>query len=104
MAKRSQGYLELHETVKLTLRGITVWAYTKRENIPIIPLYFANERGERYRSLGCAPCTSPIKSRAATVAEVIAELEAVKLSERCGRLIDFDQAGSMERKKQEGYF
>jgi sulfate adenylyltransferase subunit 2 len=111
---------------------LDVWRYIERENIPVVPLYFAairpvvmrngqwlmqdDERlqllpGEelemrsiRFRTLGCYPLTAGVESTAATVAEVIAELEAVDTSERCGRLIDFDQAGSMEKKKREGYF
>jgi sulfate adenylyltransferase subunit 2 len=58
----------------------------------------------RFRTLGCYPLTAAVESRAATVEDVIRELECVRTSERAGRLIDFDQAGSMERKKQEGYF
>jgi sulfate adenylyltransferase subunit 2 len=58
----------------------------------------------RFRTLGCYPLTAAVESRAATVEDVIRELESVRTSERAGRLIDFDQAGSMEKKKQEGYF
>ncbi|NVN98661.1 MAG: sulfate adenylyltransferase subunit CysD [Geobacteraceae bacterium] len=111
---------------------LDVWRYIERENIPVVPLYFsakrpvilrdgqwlmldderlrleANEKMEmrmiRFRTLGCYPLTAGVESEAATVAEIVAELEASDTSERCGRLIDFDQAGSMERKKQEGYF
>jgi sulfate adenylyltransferase subunit 2 len=111
---------------------LDVWRYIQREEIPVVPLYFAAERpvvrregqwllvdddrmpllpGEvpqmrriRFRTLGCYPLTAGVESEAATVAEVVKELEAARTSERCGRLIDFDQAGSMERKKQEGYF
>jgi len=111
---------------------LDVWRYIEREKIPTVPLYFAAERpvvlrdgqwllqdderlqllpGEkvetklvRFRTLGCYPLTAGVESRAATVADIIAELEAADTSERCGRLIDFDQAGSMEKKKREGYF
>jgi len=111
---------------------LDVWRYIKREAIPVVPLYFAAERpvvmrdgqwllqdderlelllGEnvenkmvRFRTLGCYPLTAGVESTAATVAEIIAELEAADTSERSGRLIDFDQAGSMEKKKREGYF
>lgn len=111
---------------------LDVWRYIERENIPVVPLYFAAKRpvvlrdgqwllldderlkladGEkmemkmiRFRTLGCYPLTAGVESEAATIAEIVAELEASDTSERCGRLIDFDQAGSMERKKQEGYF
>lgn len=111
---------------------LDVWRYIARERIPVVPLYFAAERpvvrrdgqwimvddermplerGERpqlrtirFRTLGCYPLTAGVESRAGTVEEVIGELERSHTSERCGRLIDFDQAGSMEKKKQEGYF
>jgi sulfate adenylyltransferase subunit 2 len=111
---------------------IDVWRYIEAERIPVVPLYFARERptvprdgmlivvddgrlplapGEqpvsrkvRFRTLGCYPLSGAITSDAATVADIIAELEARGPSERQGRLIDHDEAGSMERKKQEGYF
>lgn len=110
---------------------LDIWRYIKQEQIPVVPLYFAAERqvierngqlipigkgtplqsGEqavkrlcRYRTLGCYPCTGAIASTATTVAEIIAELELSRLSERTTRLIDHDQDGSMERKKREGYF
>ncbi|HJV64242.1 MAG TPA: sulfate adenylyltransferase subunit CysD [Geomonas sp.] len=111
---------------------LDVWRYIERENIPVVPLYFAAERpvveregqlimvdddrfplaaGEkpqlrqvRFRTLGCYPLTAGVDSSARTVADIVKELEEARSSERCGRLIDFDQAGSMEKKKQEGYF
>ncbi|MDP3377356.1 MAG: sulfate adenylyltransferase subunit CysD [Brevundimonas sp.] len=109
-----------------------VWDYVGLENIPVVPLYFARERpvverqgrlivvdddrmrlapGEtprmarvRFRTLGCYPLSGAIESEAETLEQVIAEMRASRVSERQGRLIDVDQAGSMERKKQEGYF
>jgi sulfate adenylyltransferase subunit 2 len=111
---------------------LDVWQYIHRENIPIVPLYFAADRpvvrrdgvlvmvdddrlplepGEspeimrvRFRTLGCYPLTGAVPSEAATVADIILELLASRTSERQGRLIDTDQIGSMEKKKQEGYF
>lgn len=111
---------------------LDVWEYIHRENIPVVPLYFAAPRpvverdgalimvddermpllpGEvpemrwvRFRTLGCYPLTGAIESRAASVPEIIHEMLASTTSERQGRVIDRDQAGSMERKKQEGYF
>ena len=111
---------------------LDVWQYIHAENIPIVPLYFAKPRpmlvrgetllpieqpfvprlpGEqpqmitcRMRSLGCSPCTGAVRSTAATVPEIIEELIAVRRSERQNRVIDHDQEGSMEIKKQEGYF
>ena len=109
-----------------------VWRYIAAENIPIVKLYFAAARlvvrrsgrwimvdddrfplrpGEspeickvRFRTLGCYPLTAAIESSAITVEEIVRETETARTSERYGRLIDFDQVASMERKKQEGYF
>jgi sulfate adenylyltransferase subunit 2 len=109
-----------------------VWQYIHLERIPIVPLYFAKPRsvlvrgnsiilpeqpfmqprsGEqmqtvtcRMRSLGCSPCTGAIRSDADTVPKIIAELVAVRNSERENRVIDHDREGSMELKKREGYF
>ena len=111
---------------------LDVWQYIHREEIPLVPLYFAAERpvverdgtlimvddarmpldpGEvpekrlvRFRTLGCYPLTGAVESAAATVPEIILELLASRASERQGRVIDTDQIGSMEKKKQEGYF
>ena len=111
---------------------LDVWTYVAREQIPVVPLYFAKERsvvrrqgawimvdddrlplepGEapelrsvRFRTLGCYPLSGAINSLAATIEEVIAEMRMSRSSERQGRLIDSDQAASMEKKKQEGYF
>lgn len=110
---------------------IDVWRYIEMENIPVVPLYFAKERemlvrdgmlipcerhtplfpGERpqkimcrMRSLGCTHCTGAIRSTAASVPEIIAELQTFRRSERENRIIDHDQEGSMEVKKREGYF
>jgi sulfate adenylyltransferase subunit 2 len=111
---------------------IDVWTYIHLEDIPVVPLYFAAERpvversgmlimvdddrlpldeGERpkmervrFRTLGCYPLTGAIRSNAASVPEIIEELIATRFSERQGRVIDRDQSGSMEKKKQEGYF
>ena len=109
-----------------------VWEYILAENIPIVPLYFAKPRpvvrrydtwimvddqrlplepGEqpevrmvRFRTLGCYPLTGAVESNAATVEAIVAELRVARTSERQGRLIDNDEAASMERKKREGYF
>jgi sulfate adenylyltransferase subunit 2 len=111
---------------------LDVWTYIYMEAIPVVPLYFAAERpvierggmlimvdderlpidpGEtpqlrkvRFRTLGCYPLTGAIESDAATVPAIIEELVAARSSERQGRVIDHDQSGSMEKKKQEGYF
>jgi len=110
---------------------LDVWLYIEAEKIPIVPLYFAQEReavvrgdqilltqpgvrllpGERpakvrcrMRSLGCAPCTGAIRSDADTVPLIIDEMFSFRRSERENRVIDHDEEGSMEVKKREGYF
>lgn len=111
---------------------LDVWQYIHLEKIPIVPLYFAKERpviardgvlimvddarmplnpGEkpemkrvRFRTLGCYPLTGAVESSATTLPEIIQEMLLTKSSERQGRVIDYDQAGSMEEKKREGYF
>jgi sulfate adenylyltransferase subunit 2 len=109
-----------------------VWLYIQRENIPVVPLYFAKPRpvverdgalimvdddrfvlreGEtvqrrevRFRTLGCYPLTGAVESGADTLAKIIDEMASSRSSERQGRVIDQDPTASMERKKQEGYF
>lgn len=111
---------------------LDVWQYTRAEGIPVVPLYFAAARpvvrrdgllimrddarmplrpGEveemrmvRFRSLGCYPLSAAIESVAATLDDIVAEMLGTRTSERSGRLIDSDEAASMERKKREGYF
>ncbi len=111
---------------------LDIWQYIFLENIPIVPLYYAAERpvverdgalimvdderfplreGEtpqmksvRFRTLGCYPLTGAVESTAATLPEIIQEMLLTTTSERQGRMIDHDQAASMEKKKQEGYF
>ena len=111
---------------------LDVWQYIHLEDIPIVPLYLAKERpvvfrdgiwimvdddrmklepGEkiemkkvRFRTLGCYPLTGAVESEADTLPEVIQEMLLTTTSERQGRLIDHDAAGSMEQKKKEGYF
>ncbi len=81
---------------------IDVWRYIRRENIPVVDLYFARE-GRRYRSLGCAPCTGTVASEAATVDEIIAELESTRISERSGRAQDQESEDAFERLRTSGY-
>jgi len=111
---------------------LDIWQYIYLEEIPIVPLYYSKVRpvverdgmlilidddriklkpGEevqmksvRFRTLGCYPLTGAVESTAATLPEIIQEMLLTRTSERQGRLIDHDQAGSMEKKKQEGYF
>ena len=111
---------------------LDIWQYIHLEDIPIVPLYFSDVRpvverdgtlimvdddrmplrpGEvpqmksvRFRTLGCYPLTGAVESTAATLPEIIQEMLLTTTSERQGRVIDHDQAASMEKKKQEGYF
>ncbi len=81
---------------------IDVWRYLKRENIPCVPLYFARN-GMRYRSLGEHNITFPVASNAATLDEIIAELETTKISERAGRAMDRESEDSFELLRARGY-
>jgi sulfate adenylyltransferase subunit 2 len=111
---------------------LDIWQYILAERIPIVPLYFAAPRpvverdgmlvmvdddrlplksGEvpeirsvRFRTLGCYPLTAAMESEATTLEEIVREMLIARTSERQGRLIDHDEAGSMEKKKREGYF
>lgn len=86
----------------LSWREIDIWRYIERENIPLVDLYFA-KNGKRYRSLGDQDITSPIESNASTLAEVIAELENSKTSERAGRAMDHESEDAFERLRVAGY-
>jgi sulfate adenylyltransferase subunit 2 len=81
---------------------LDIWEYIKRENIPIIPLYFAKD-GKRYRSIGCRCCCSPVESTASTIDEVIAELKTTKQGERAGRAQDKEEANAMQKLRSLGY-
>ncbi|MHA1559944.1 MAG: sulfate adenylyltransferase subunit CysD [Alphaproteobacteria bacterium] len=111
---------------------LDIWQYILEEDIDIVPLYFAAKRpvvrrsgqllmlddarmpleadekpeyrSVRFRTLGCYPLTAAIESEAQTLEEIVAEMLVARTSERQGRLIDHDEAGSMEKKKREGYF
>lgn len=111
---------------------LDIWQYIRLENIPIVPLYFAKERlivedngnlimvdddrmpakmaakatmrKVRFRTLGCYPLTGAVPSEADTIEKIVEEMMTVTKSERTTRVIDFDQEGSMEQKKREGYF
>ena len=111
---------------------LDIWQYILQEKIEIVPLYFAKERPVvfrdgtlimrddermdllpdetlqqrmvRFRTLGCYPLTGAIESEAANLEEIVAEMLTATTSERQGRMIDKDEAGSMEKKKREGYF
>jgi sulfate adenylyltransferase subunit 2 len=81
---------------------IDIWEYIKREEIPIIDLYFS-KNGERYRSLGCAPCTGKIKSDAGNLDEIIFELESTTIGERAGRAQDQEDSYAMQKLRKDGY-
>jgi sulfate adenylyltransferase subunit 2 len=81
---------------------VDIWRYIQRENIPIPQLYFARN-GERYRSLGCSPITKPVASNAATVDEIIAELEMTRTSERSGRAQDHYERNAMQKLRAKGF-
>ena len=81
---------------------IDIWRYTKREGLPVVPLYFARD-GMRYRSLGEKNITFPVKSNAATIDEIIRELETTNTSERAGRTMDKETEDSFERLRAKGY-
>ncbi|MGB6542345.1 MAG: sulfate adenylyltransferase subunit CysD [Xanthobacteraceae bacterium] len=94
------AHLRIHPILQWTEADI--WAYTKREGIPIIPLYLARD-GKRYRSLGDADITFPVASRAATIDAIISELEATKIPERAGRAMDHEAEDAFERLRRNGY-
>lgn len=79
-----------------------IWRYTMRENIPVIPLYFA-KNGKRYRSLGDEDITNPVQSNAATIPEILEELATTKVAERSGRAMDHESEDSFERLRADGY-
>lgn len=81
---------------------LDVWRYVRREGIPVVDLYFARN-GRRYRSLGCAPCSGTIESEAASVDEIVEELEATLVSERSGRAQDHEAEDAFERLRAGGY-
>lgn len=80
------------------------WIMVDDERFPLNPGEVPETRRVRFRTLGCYPLTAAIESTAVTIEEVIHETQMARISERNGRLIDYDQAASMEKKKQEGYF
>jgi len=83
-------------------REIDIWEYTEKEKIPTIDLYFAKS-GQRYRSIGCAPCCAPVKSNADTIARIIKELRTTRESERSGRAQDKEDSYNMQKLRSLGY-
>ena len=85
---------------------IDIWEYIVREKIPVTALYYDQGKGERYRSLGCYPCTFPVKSNAKNAKEVVRELKTgkfAKVAERAGRAQDAEDGGGLETLRREGY-
>ncbi|MFH0797516.1 MAG: sulfate adenylyltransferase subunit CysD [Candidatus Omnitrophota bacterium] len=97
---KDEEHLRIHPL--LGWRELDVWEYVKRENIPIVPLYFA-KNGKRYRSIGCEPCCRPIDSDADTVEKIVEELKTTKISERSGRAQDKESAYTMQKLRSLGY-
>lgn len=95
------SHIRIHPLLHWT--EVNIWEYIDREKIPVIPLYFANDRGERYRSIGCYPCTFPIKSNAKTVKEIVEELKNTKIPERSGRAQDKESEDAFEKLRRDGY-
>jgi sulfate adenylyltransferase subunit 2 len=93
-------HLRIHPLLAWT--ELDVWRYIRRENIPVVDLYFA-KNGRRYRSLGCAPCTGSVASNATTVDEIIEELQTTRISERSGRAQDQESEDAFERLRAGGY-
>jgi len=94
------GHVRVHPLLAWT--ELDVWRYTRRESIPIVPLYLARD-GLRYRSLGEKNITVPIASDAASIDAVIAELESTREPERAGRTMDHESEASFERLRSGGY-
>lgn len=94
-------HIRIHPLLHWT--ELNVWEYIEREKMPIIDLYFADEHGKRYRSLGCQPCTMPIDSNAKTVAEIVEELRNVTTAERSGRAQDQENTYAMQKLRAKGY-
>lgn len=94
------GHLRIHPLLAWT--EVDIWRYTKREGLPVVPLYFARN-GERFRSLGEKNITTPIKSNASNLDEIIAELIETRVPERAGRTMDHDSEDAFERLRRGGY-
>lgn len=97
-------HIRIHPLLDWT--ELDVWEYIRREDVPIVPLYFDDGTGHRYRSLGCWPCTKPVESHAKNIDEVILELKSGKFSniaERSGREQDKEDGGGLEQLRKDGY-
>jgi len=97
---KEKEHLRIHPL--LGWREIDIWEYIKKENIPVVSLYFA-KNGKRYRSIGCFPCCQPIDSDADTIDKIIKELKTTRISERAGRAQDKESDYIMEKLRSLGY-
>ena len=93
-------HIRIHPILHWT--ELDIWRYIQRENIPIVDLYFS-KNGKRYRSLGDQDITNPIESEAATIEEIITELEGTSIAERSGRAMDHEAEDAFERLRTAGY-
>jgi len=95
-----QEHIRVHPLLHWT--ELDIWEYIKRENIPIIDLYFAKNK-KRYRSIGCVPCCKPVDSDADDIDKIIQELKTTKQGERAGRAQDKEEANAMQKLRALGY-
>lgn len=97
-------HIRIHPLLDWT--ELDVWEYIRRENVPVVSLYFDQGEGKRYRSLGCWPCTLPVDSTAKNLDEIIEELKSGKfanIAERSGRAQDKEDGGGLEELRKDGY-
>jgi sulfate adenylyltransferase subunit 2 len=97
-------HVRVHPLLEWT--ELNIWEYIEKEKIPVIPIYFDQGNGQRFRSLGCHPCTAPVESQAKNPAEIIRELVEGKfknIAERFGRAQDKEGGGTLEALRKEGY-
>lgn len=97
-------HIRIHPLLDWT--ELDVWEYIRRENVPVVSLYFDQGEGKRYRSLGCWPCTNPVESTAKNLDDIIEELKSGKfanIAERSGRAQDKEDGGGLEELRKDGY-
>jgi sulfate adenylyltransferase subunit 2 len=95
------SHVRVHPLLRWT--ELNVWEYIERERMPVIPLYFDDGTGQRYRSLGCEPCTGRTASTARTIADVVEELRTTAVPERVGRAQDRESEAAFEQLRRDGY-
>ena len=97
---KDEEHLRIHPLLGWT--ELDIWEYVKRENIPIVPLYFSKD-GKRYRSIGCETCCNPVESDADSIDKIVEELKTTKVPERSGRAQDKESAYMMQKLRSLGY-